>query len=129
MVHEKAGGEDVTAGGVRLDFGEIAETQDVVVVGVDGQFGVDDVVVLTVEGVVEPRLSLLNRTGEGDPREKLVEAPSMLVLHGGNKVGGGKAEVVVADAGVEFEKATRTFAGFGGFARGLDLNGAESVGA
>jgi len=37
--------------------------------------------------------------------------------------------VVVADAGVKAEKASGSFAGFGGLARGLDLNVAEGVGA
>ena len=81
IVHEKTGGEDVAAGEVGLNFGEIAEAQDVVVVGADGKFGVDDVVVFAVEGVVEPDLSFFDRAGEGEAREELVEAPSMLVLN------------------------------------------------
>ena len=129
MVHEKTGGEDVAAGEVGLQFGEIAEAQGVIVVGADGQCGVDDVVVFAVEGVVEPDLSLFDRTGEGEAGEELVEAPSVLVLDGGNEVGGEEAEVIVADAGVEAEDAAGSFAVFGGLARRLDLNGAEGVGA
>jgi len=80
VVHQKTGSEDVAAGEIGLNFGEVAETQDVVVVGVDGQFGIDVVVVFAVEGVVEPHLSFLDGAGEGEAREELVEAPSALVL-------------------------------------------------
>ncbi|SPE28489.1 hypothetical protein SBA2_40052 [Acidobacteriia bacterium SbA2] len=128
VVHEKTGGEDVAGGEVGLNFGEVAEAEGVVVVLAGGEFGVDGVVIFAVEGVVEPHLSPLDGTGEGEARKELVETPSALVLYRRNKVGGREAEVIVADAGVEAEQAGGTFAIFGGLTRGLDLNGAESVG-
>ena len=129
VVGQKAAGENVAAGDVGLKLGEIAEAPDVIVVGIDGQCNVDEIVVLAVEGVVEPDLSLLDGAGESEARQELVEAPSMFVLQGGKKIGGGEAEMIVADAGVEAEQAAGAFAIFGGLARGLDLNVAESVGA
>ena len=129
VIDEETGGEDVAAGDIGLNLGEIAEAQDVIVVGVDGKCGVDEVVVLAVEGVVEPHFSFLDWAREGEAGEKLVEAPSVLVLNGGNEVGGEETEVIVADAGVQAEQAAGSFAGFGGLARGLDLDGAERVGA
>ena len=42
MVHQETGGEDVAAGEVGLQLGEIAEAQHVIVVGADGQRGVDE---------------------------------------------------------------------------------------
>ena len=129
VIHQKTGGEDVAAGEIGLDFGEITEAQSVIVVGVNRQGGVDDVVVFAVESVIEPHFSFLDRAGESKARKELVEAPSMLVLQGWDEVGGGEAEVVVADAGVEAEEAAGSFARFGGLARGLDLNVAEGIGA
>ena len=129
MVHKKTGGEDVAAGEVGLKLSEIADAEDVVVIGADGEFGVDGVVVFAVEGVVEPDFSLLDGAGESKARKELVETPSVLVLDGRDEVGGEEAEVIIADAGVETEQAAGSFAGFGGLARGLDLNGAKGVGA
>jgi len=129
IVDQETGGENVAAGEVGLNFGEIAEAQSVIVVGVDWQFCEDDVVVFTVEGVIEPRLSFFDGAGKSEARQELVEAPSMLVLDRRNEVGGGEAEVIIADAGVEAEQAAGSFAAFGGLARRLDLNVAEGVGA
>ncbi len=129
MIHQETGGEDVAAGEVGLNFGEVADAEGVVIVGADGEFGVDGVVVFAVEGVVEPHLSLFDRAGESEARQELVETQSMLVLHRGDEVGGKEAEVIVADAGVEAEHAAGSLAPFGGLARGLDLYGAERIGA
>ena len=52
-----------------------------------------------------------------------------LSCDGGNEIGGKEAEVIVADAGVEAEEASGSFAGFGGLAGRLDLDGAKRVGA
>ena len=127
IVHQETGGENVAAGEIGLNFGEITEAQSVVVVGMDGQFSVDDVVVFSVEAVVEPHLSFFDGAGEGEARQELVEAPSVLVLQRGDKIGSGEAEVVVADSGVEAEQSPGSFARFGGLARGLDLNGTEGI--
>src|SRR3984957_9599858 len=129
IVDQETGGENVAAGEVGLNVGEIAETQDVAVVGVDGKRGEDDVVVFAVEGVVKPYLSFFDRAGKGEARQELVEAPSMLVLNRRNEVGGGEAEMVVANAGVEAEQAAGSLAVLGVLAGGLDLNVAESIGA
>ena len=112
-----------------MNFGEVADAEGVVIVGADGEFGVDGVVVFAVEGVVEPHLSLLDRAGESEARQELVETQSMLVLHRGDEIGGKEAEVIVANAGVEAEQAAGSLAIFGGLARGLDLNGAERISA
>lgn len=60
MIHEEAGGENVTVGKIRLKLGEIADTKGVIIVLIDGQFGVDGVVVFAVEGVVEPDFSFFD---------------------------------------------------------------------
>ena len=60
---------------------------------------------------------------------ELVVAPPVFVLDGRDEVGGGEAEVIVADAGVEAENAAGSFAGLGRLARRRDLDGAEGVGA
>ncbi len=129
MVQEKAGGENVAAGEVGLEFGEIADADRVIVVSADGECGVNGVVVIAFEGVIEPDSSLFDGTGESETGKELVEAPSVLVLDGRNKVGGKEAEVIVADTGVEFEDAAGSFAVFGGFAGRLDLYGAKGIGA
>src|SRR5580692_3583314 len=129
VVDQETAGEDVAAGEVGLKFGEVAEAQDVVVVGADWEFGVNDVVVFAVEGVVEPDFSFHDGAGESDVREELVETPSVLVLRGGDEVGGEETEVIVADAGVEAEQAAGSFAVFGGLAGGLDFYGTKRVGA
>src|SRR5208282_2199500 len=46
----------------------------------------------------------------------------------GNEVGGDGAEMIVADSGVQAEDAAGSFAVFGGFAAGFDLDGAEPIG-
>jgi len=114
-------------GEIGLQLGEIAEPESVVVIFPDGECGVNSVVVLAVKGIVEPDSAFHDRTGESEERDELIETPSVLVLDGRDEVGGVEAEVIVADAGVEAEKAGGPFAGFGRFARGLDLNGAEGV--
>src|SRR5438477_4470831 len=129
VVRQKTGGENIAAGDIGLNFGEISKAPDVVVIGVDGKRGVDEVVVFAVEGVVEPCFPFFDGAGEGEAWQELVESPSVLVLHGGDEVGVKKAEVIVAYAGVEAEQAAGTFAGFGRLARGLNLNRAECVGA
>src|SRR5580704_7905693 len=45
VVDEETAGENVAAGEVGLKFGEVAEAQDMVVVGADREADVDDVVV------------------------------------------------------------------------------------
>ena len=105
MVQKKAGGENVAAGEIGLEFGEIADADGVIVVGADGECGEYGIGVVAFEGIVEPYLSLFDGAGESEAGKELVEAPSVLVLDGGNKVGGKEAEVVVADTGVEFENA------------------------
>src|SRR5207344_2441259 len=55
-------------------------------------------------------------------------APSVLVLDGRNEVGGEEAEMIVTDAGVQTQGSGGSFAEFGWLPRGLDLDGAESVG-
>src|SRR5205823_1275221 len=116
IVDQETGGENVAAGDVGLEFGQIADAERVIVIGTGGKLGIDSVVVFALETVVEPRLSLLNRPREGEARKELVEAPSMLVDEGRDEVAGPEAEVVVTDAGVEQQQAARPFAGFGGFA-------------
>lgn len=59
----------------------------------------------------------------------MVEAEAVFVLDGGDEVGGVKAEMIVADAGVEAEQASGSLSGFGGLARCFDLDGTEGVGA
>src|SRR6266496_6102001 len=84
MVQQKAGGEDVAAGEIGLDLGEIVETEDLVVVGLGGQGGVDKIVIFAVERIVEPRFAFDDRAGEREEGKELVKAPSMLVLKGRN---------------------------------------------
>lgn len=129
VVDQETGGEDVAAGEVGLNFAEIAEAEDVVVVLVDGKFGVDDVVVFAFEGVVEPDFSFIDGAGESEAGKELVETPAVLVLERREEVGGEEAEVIVTDPGVESEDAAGAFAEFGGLAGGFNLNGAEGVGA
>ena len=105
IVDQKAGGQDIAAGEIALKLGEIADAERMIVVGADWELGEDRVVVLAVEGVVEPDFSFHDRAGKSEARKELVEAPSVLVLHGGNEVGGEETEVIVADAGVKAEKA------------------------
>jgi hypothetical protein len=71
------------------------------VVGADGELGEHEVVRRPVESVIEPRLSFLEGARKGKARNKLVIAPPVFVLDGRDKVCGGEAEVIVADAGVE----------------------------
>ena len=127
MVQKKAGGENVAAGEVGLEFGEIADADGVIVVSADGECGENGIGVVAFEGIVEPYFSLFDGAGESEAGKELVEAPSVLVLDGGNKVGGKEAEVIVADAGIEFKNAAGSFAVFGRFAGGLDLNGAKGI--
>ena len=130
VVGEKAAGKNVASGDIGLKLGEIAEAPDVIVVRVYRKRGVNEVIVFAVERVIEPDLSLFDRAGESKARKELVKTPSVLVLQGRDEIGGGEAEVVVADSGVEAEKAAGSFPGFGGFARGFGhLDGAESIGA
>lgn len=129
VVGQKAAGKNIAAGDIGLKLGEIAETPDIVVIGVDGKGSVDEIVVLAVEGVIEPCLSFHDWAGEGKARQELVKAPSVFILDGGKKIGGGEAEMIVADSGVEAEHAAGAFAVFGGLARGLDLDAAKGVGA
>ena len=105
VIDQKTGGDDVTAGEVGLELGEIADAENVVVVVADRKLGVDSVVIFAVEGVVEPDSMLDDRAGEGKEWEKLVEAPSVLVLSGRDEVCRPEAEVIVSDAGVEVEQA------------------------
>src|SRR5436305_9242525 len=129
VIDEEAGGENVAVGEIGLELGEIAEAKDVVVVGSAGQFGIDLVVVFAVEGIVEPDFPLCDGAGKGEARKKLIEAPSVAVDERGEEVGGGEAEMVVADAGVEHEQSGGAFTGFGGLAGRFDLDRAEGVGA
>ena len=64
MIHQEAGGENVAAGDIGLQFREVSEAQDVIVVLPDGQGGVDQVVILAVKCVVEPHFVLDDRTRE-----------------------------------------------------------------
>lgn len=129
FVDQETAGENIAAGEIGLELGEIADAEDMVVVGTDREFGVDVVFVLDVEGVVKPDLSFHDGAGEGEAWKDLVEAPSVLVLHGRDEVGGPDAEVIVANAGVEGKHAGRSFTGFGGLAGRFDADGAEGVGA
>ncbi len=128
-IHQKTGSENVAAGEVGLEFGEIADAPGVIIVLADGERGINGIGVIAFEGVVEPDSSLFDGAGEGEAGKELVESPSVLILDGRNEVGGKEAEVIVADAGVELKNAAGSFAVFGGFARGLDLNGAKGIGA
>ena len=128
-IEEKAGGQNIAAGDVGLQLGEIAEAEDVGVVLAGREIGEDEVVVLAVESVVEPDSSFLDGAGEGEARKELVETPSMLVLDGRDEVRGEEAEVIVSDSGVEIENAAGAFAVLRGLARGFDVDGAEGVGA
>ncbi len=80
MIHQETRGEDVAIGEIGLELGEISEAKGVIVVLSDGQRGIDGVVVLAVEGVIEPDVAFHDRAGEGEERKELVVTPSVLVL-------------------------------------------------
>lgn len=127
MIYQNAGSNDVAAGDIRLKFDQVADPEEVSIVGVGGKFGVDRVVVLAVESVVEPELSLLNRAGKREPRQELIELPSSFVLKRGNEIGRDEAKVVIASSGIQKEQASRAFAEFCGLARGFHLDRTKSV--
>src|SRR5581483_1671083 len=103
--------------------------ENVIIVRSAGKFGIDLVVIFAVERIVEPDFSFLDRSGEGEARQELVESPSMPVDERGDEVGGIKAEVVVPDAGIEQEQPGGAFAGFCRLPGRLHLDGSEGVGA
>ena len=52
----------------------------------------------------------------------MVESPSVAIDERRDEIGGVEAEMVIADAGIEHEKAGGAFTGFGGLAGGFDLD-------
>jgi hypothetical protein len=59
MVHEEAGCNDVAAGDVGLELGQVADTQKVIIVCTRGKFGEDNIVVFSVDRIIEPHLPFL----------------------------------------------------------------------
>ena len=53
VVQQKTRGQDIPAGEVALKLGEITDAERMIVVGADWEFGVNRVVVLAIEGVVD----------------------------------------------------------------------------
>src|SRR5579862_1816103 len=116
MVYQEAGRQNVAVRDVALKFRQIAQAQNVIVVLSDGEFGVDDVLVLTIESVIEPDFSFLDRAGKRETRQKLIEAPSVLILRRRNEIRRPEAKVIVADPRIQRQQTCRTFTRFGGFA-------------
>src|SRR3954462_6327167 len=129
VIYQKAGSQDIAAGYVGLQLGEITEAQSAITILADGQSGVDGVVILAIEGIVKPNSVLHDGTGQGEQGKKLIETPAVFILHGGEEVGSRVSEVIVADPGVEVQDSGGAFAILRGLARRFDLDGAECVGA
>src|ERR1019366_3914597 len=88
VVHQEAGGDDVTAGDIGLGFGQVANAKEVIVVGIGRQFGIESIITFAVESIVEPHFSFPQRTGKSQARQDLVELPSSLVLKRRYEIGG-----------------------------------------
>ncbi len=65
MVHQEAARDDVAAGDVGLEFGQVADAQKMVIVGIGGEFGVNNIVVFALHSIVEPNFPFFQRTGKG----------------------------------------------------------------
>ena len=90
-VHVEAGGQDIARGRVGLDLEEIAQAPENVGVRAGRQLRNDDVVVFTIEGVVEPGAAFAERSGDSQAGREFVQSDSVLVLQRRNEVGGDKA--------------------------------------
>src|SRR5580698_9756826 len=60
VIRQEAGRHDVASGEVGLQLDQVVDTPDVVKVGAGGELLGDVVVVLAIEGVEKPRVSLAN---------------------------------------------------------------------
>src|SRR5215470_3787971 len=128
-VGQEAIGYDVGGRYVGLDFCEIAEPPDVIVIFTSRKFGNDHVVVLTIESVKEPDFAFFNRTRKSKPRIHFVEGQSFLALYGRHEVSGRKTKVIVANSGLKAKDPGRAVSVLCWNAAGFSLHDAQCVGA
>src|SRR5580700_7759808 len=129
VIRQEAGRHDVAGGEVGLQLDQVVDAPDVVKVGTVGELLGDVVVVLAVEGIEKPRVSLADGAGHGVDGRPVGERDAFDILRSGNEVGCEEAEVVVAHAGVQGHYAARTFAKLGRLAAWGDCVGAEGIDA
>ena len=79
----------------------------------------DDVVVFSIQAVVEPDSSLFQRSGKGESWVHFVEGQTLLVLNRRNEIRNREAIVIVTDAGLQSQNTGRAFSVLGGNAAGL----------
>src|SRR5215469_5487939 len=99
LIDEKTGADNVTGADVRLNFGNIAETPNLVGIFAGGESENDHVVIFAVDAVEEPNFAFLDGARKGEARIHFVERPAVLVLHRRDEIGGGEAEMVISNSG------------------------------
>jgi hypothetical protein len=107
IVVVKTGREDVAHAHIALDLEQIANAPVHIVIHAGGQLFLDDVVVLTISRFEKPQASFGDRPGKCEARIHFVKNGTVPVLHGRDEVCDGKAEVVIAGGGIQFEHAAR----------------------
>ena len=130
-IHQEAGSHDIARREIRLHFGEIAESPDVVSVFTGWKFRTDndDVVVFSIQAVVEPDSSLFQRSGKGESWVHFVEGQTLLVLNRRNEIRNREAIVIVTDAGLQSQNTGRAFSVLGGNAAGFHFDCTQRIGA
>src|SRR5579872_4843145 len=127
-IEQEAAGQDVGAGNVGLQLEQVAEAPERRLVGIGGQVANKVVVVFEVLGVIEPDFALLERAGNREAGCPLIQVDAANELEGGQEVGAGVAQVLIADAGGEVEHAGGGAPELCGVAAALHVNGADGVG-
>jgi hypothetical protein len=127
-IEEIAGGQNMAGREIHLNFGDVTNAPEIVGVLAGGKLRDDVVVVFTIYSLEEPDSSFLNRAGEGEAWNYIVERNAAFQLSGGKKIGGSEQEVVIANASGDTKHTAGAFAVFGGDAAVLHLDRTDGVG-
>src|SRR6185437_5599126 len=129
IIDEQTGSQDGGRGEIGLKLEEITAAEKLVAVGIPGELGDVDVVEFELETVVEPGAVADHGPRKREARNQFIEAQAVDLVKGRNEVGGVEAKIVIAHAGVVGDDSSGGATVLDGVARGLDVDGADSVGA